>query len=69
MIPVVSLNSCLCYSYLVLFMKTLNANIMSESESWTCHQCGLCSGVFAYCANGLLCWFAGKSKKTFAVFA
>ena len=37
MIPVVSLNSCLCL-LLVLFMKTPNVNAMSEFESWNCHK-------------------------------
>ena len=60
MIPVVSLNSCL-YCYLVLFMKTPNANAMSETESWICHQ--LCSGFFAYCAMDCCVDLLEKAKK------
>ena len=44
-------------------MKTPNANAMSESESWICHQLGQCRGFFAYwamdCSVGLL----EKAKK------
>ena len=62
MIPVVNLNSC-CVSYLVLFMKTPNANATSESESWICHQLGLSSGFFAYCAMDCCVDLLEKAKK------
>ena len=61
MIPVVSLNSCLCL-HLLLFMKTPNVNAMSESESWNCNQ--LCSGFFAFCAVDCCVDLLEKAKKT-----
>ena len=66
MIPVVSLNSCLCL-HLLLFMKTPNVNAMSESESWNCDQ--LCSGFFAFCAVDCCVDLLEKAKKNIAVFA
>ena len=47
MIPVVSLNSCLCLLFSAVY-ETSNVKAMSESESWICHQ--LCSGCFVYWA-------------------
>ena len=44
-------------------MKTPNANAMSESESWICHQLGLCSGFFAYCAMDCCVDLLEKAKK------
>ena len=43
-------------------MKTPNANAMSESESWICHQ--LCSEVFAYCAIDCCVDLLEKAKTT-----
>ena len=47
-------------------MKTPNVNVMSESESWICHQ--LCSGFFAYCAMDCFVDLLEKAKNI-AVFA
>ena len=61
MIPVVSLNICLCLLF-VLFMKTPNVNAMSETESWICHP--LCSGFLAYCAMDCCVDLLEKANKT-----
>ena len=42
-------------------MKTPNANAMSETESWICHQ--LCSGFFAYYAMDCCVDLLEKAKK------
>ena len=43
-------------------MKTLNANAISESESWIRHQ--LCNGFFADCAMDCCVGLQEKAKKT-----
>ena len=48
---------------LVLFMKTPNANAMSESKSGICHQLDLCSGFFAYCAMDCCVDLLEKAKE------
>ena len=43
-------------------MKTRMLMLLSETESWICHQ--LCSGFFAYCAMDCCVDLLEKAKKT-----